>query len=623
MHFPVPANEAERLAALLDLGLHDTTGSPEFDAIANLAADVFDCPMALITLLGAEEQWFKAKHGLDADVSPRELAFCNHTILSREPLIVSDARTDARFWDNPLVLSDPNVVFYAGAPIALDDAHNLGTLCVVDTKPREMSERDVQRLRNLAQAAEGLIAAYHSRRQAERAKKSEERKARELSKTASMLGQITKLSGVGGWELELETETLSWTSETKRIHEVPPEFEPKLETAIDFYAPEARPRIASAVEKAIETGASWDMELPMLTAHGKDIWVRAVGGPTYRDGKMVSLIGAFQDISERRRNDESIRASEHEAKALSEELRTILDAMDEGVSVFDADAKLVLWNQQYIDLFGKPEGEIRQGVPFRHLLECEKARGEFAEDIDAHLAYLFEQLRHGISDVGQFRTSAGTVIKTTHSPLPGGGWVGTHSDVTAVVLDAERARHAAHHDPLTGLPNRLAFNARLEAIRKADRGEDRALALLLVDLDKFKEVNDTLGHLAGDELLIGAAKRMRSCVRRDDLVARLGGDEFAIVIECAPDEAVPLAKTIAEAVGHEMRRPFEIGDASAKIGASIGVSVTPADTFEADDILARADSSLYEIKEGGRGSFKIHGEGGSRRERARRRKDAA
>ena len=92
MHFPVPANEAERLAALLDLGLHDTTGSPEFDAIANLAADVFDCPMALISLLGAEEQWFKAKHGLDADVSPRELAFCNHTILSREPLIVSDAR---------------------------------------------------------------------------------------------------------------------------------------------------------------------------------------------------------------------------------------------------------------------------------------------------------------------------------------------------------------------------------------------------------------------------------------------------------------------------------------------------------------------------------------------------
>lgn len=606
MTFPVPENEPERVASLLDLGLHNTLGSPEFDAIASLAADVLDCPMALVSLLGETDQWFKAKCGLDADVSPRELAFCNYTILSREPLIVEDARQDDRFRTNPLVLDDPNVVFYAGAPISIDGVHNLGTLCVIDSKPRVMTEPEIRRLQHLARAAEGLIAAYKSRRDAERARLNERRKGKELTRVATLLEQVTELSGVGGWELVLDPMRLTWTEQTKAIHEVPIGYEPTLEQAIEFYMPEARPAIISAVERAIATGTGWDIELPLVTAKGNKIWVRAVGSPTIKDGSVVGLVGAFQDVSERKRTEDRIRASEGAAHKQSEELRTILDTMDEGVSVFDADFNLSVWNQKYIEIFDKPDGEVHEGVPFRCLLEREKMRGDFPGDIDTHLRALSDQLDQRASVTFQFRTSKGKIINSTHAPLSGGGWVGTHSDVTVQVREAERADYAARHDPLTSLPNRLAFNARMEAIEAASHGDDQAMVLMLVDLDRFKTANDTYGHLVGDELLKSAAVRLQSCVRKGDLVARLGGDEFAVVLECDKSGAVELAEAIARSICQEVGRPFEISGHRLEIGASIGFFISPANDFELDAIMTKADGALYKAKENGRGGFQAY-----------------
>ncbi|MDJ0820608.1 MAG: diguanylate cyclase [Paracoccaceae bacterium] len=604
--FPVPENEPERLKSLFDLGLQDSTGSPEFDAVASLAADVLECPIALFSLLGEDEQWFKAKCGLDTEMSPRQVAFCNYTILGRDPLIVNDAREDDRFKENPLVCGDPKVVFYAGAPLSIDGVHNLGTLCVIDTQPRQMTALQMKRLHSLARTAEGLLRAYTSRQQAERARERETEKARELARTASLLEQVTKLSGVGGWELELEPRALTWTNETKRIHDVALDFEPKLDQAIEFYGPDARPVITAAVEEAMKSGSSWDLELPMVTAEGRDIWVRAVGSPTYKNGSMVSLIGAFQDITERRRNETRIRESEAAAHARSQELRTILDTMEEGVSVFDAASNLIVWNQKYIDIFDKTPGEVRAGVPLRRLLEFEKTRGDFPGDIDAHLGNLYHQLGQGRSVECQFRTTSGKIINSTHAPLPGGGWVGTHSDVTAQVLEAERIEYASRHDPLTGLPNRLAFNARLDAIKTKRNPKNQSLVLMMLDLDNFKDANDSFGHLAGDALLACAARRLRDCARKSDLVARLGGDEFAIVIECDQSETYELAEEIALSVIQRMQRPFEIDGNITAIGVSIGVHASPADDFEVDTIMRNADSALYRVKNQGRGGYEFY-----------------
>lgn len=606
MSFPIPENEPERLRQLIDLGLQDSTGSPEFDAIASLASDVLECPIALISVLGETEQWFKAKCGLDAEMAPREVAFCNHTILGQDLLIVNDAREDSRFKDNPIVTGDPNVVFYAGAPISIDGTHNIGTLCVVDTRPRQLTDRQTQHLHSLARAASGLMKAFTSKRQAEDAKLREESKGLEVARMAILLEQTASLSGVGGWDLILETEELTWTNETKKIHDVSLDFEPKLDEAINFYTPEARHVISKAVEDTIATGTGWDLELPIVTAKGRHIWVRAVGGPTYRDGVLIGLNGAFQDISDRKKTEVRILESETAARSQSEELRTILDNMEEGVSVFDKDGKILIWNQKYIDIFEKAPGEVKKGVTLRRLLKNQKSKGDFTGDIETYLRELFCKLGRNESSVNQFRTNNGKIIKSTHAPRPGGGWVGTHSDVTDPVLAAERHEYASRHDHLTGLMNRLAFNTWIDQTCERNDDPNRYLVLMLIDLDKFKQVNDTLGHLVGDKVLQHVAARLQNCVRKGDLIARLGGDEFAIVFECDRENSIDIATTIAKNAIRAMGCAFNIDGKRVAIGASIGLCVSPQSEFELNKVMTFADFALYHAKEDGRGKYRFH-----------------
>jgi GAF domain-containing protein len=135
---PIPENEAERLAALHRLLLLDTPPEERFDRIVAFAAEEFDVPIALISLVDGDRQWFKARTGLGVCQTPRSSSFCGHAILARDVLVVPDARLDERFFDNPMVVGEPHIRFYAGAPIELEDGHRLGTLCLIDTAPRTL-----------------------------------------------------------------------------------------------------------------------------------------------------------------------------------------------------------------------------------------------------------------------------------------------------------------------------------------------------------------------------------------------------------------------------------------------------------------------------------------------------
>lgn len=603
---PVSQQEKSRLQALENSGLMHSGRSPEFDTIVNLASRITGCPIALISLVGEDEQWFKAKRGLDADGTPRDVAFCNYAIQSHEPLVISDARKDERFKDNPLVCGKPHVVFYAGFPLSIDGENNLGTLCVIDKKPRTLLENHIDQLRDLALTTQHLIATFKEQNKAKEAEREIKRQNKRFVRTTNLLEQVKKMSGVGGWELLMDPPTLNWTDETKRIHDLPLDYEPTLEEAINFYAPEARPIITKAVEHAMATGEGWDLELPLITAKGRNIWVHAIGNPTLENGRVIGAIGAFQDITERRLAETRIRHSEKEAQERSRELRAVLENMGEGVSVFDSQAKITVWNQNYIDLFGKDLDEVSEGVSFRELLENEKSRGEFDGDIDVHMLRLTDQLKKKGSATFQFQTRSGTIIRSMHAPLPNGGWVGTHSDVTAQVEAAKRDEHASRHDPLTGLANRLAFNTRLEKFAK-DRNEDpRAIVLLLIDLDNFKEVNDTYGHQIGDDLLVAATQCLKSCVRQNDLVARLGGDEFAVVIECERGKEGCLAEALSHEISARMKQPFDLAGVRLEISASIGISAAPSIELKVDDLMNRADYALYKVKERARGGYQFY-----------------
>jgi diguanylate cyclase (GGDEF)-like protein len=148
--YPLPADEDLRLRDLERHGLLDSGADPHFDRIVRLAADIFQAPIALISLVDAERQWFLSRHGLEVHETPREMAFCAHAIAAEEVLVVPDALADERFRTNPLVQGEPHIRFYAGAPLRSPDGHNLGTLCVIDRQPRQLSAAEVQRLRLLA-----------------------------------------------------------------------------------------------------------------------------------------------------------------------------------------------------------------------------------------------------------------------------------------------------------------------------------------------------------------------------------------------------------------------------------------------------------------------------------------
>ena len=156
----IPADERQRMQALRDMNLLDTPPEERFDRVTRLAKQVFETPIALVSLVDADRQWFKSRQGLDAEETPRNISFCGHAILDDKILVVKDATMDRRFCDNPLVCGDPNIRFYAGYPLAAPDGSRVGTLCVIDDKPRQISDEQLKLLRELGRMVEEeLIAA--------------------------------------------------------------------------------------------------------------------------------------------------------------------------------------------------------------------------------------------------------------------------------------------------------------------------------------------------------------------------------------------------------------------------------------------------------------------------------
>lgn len=166
LHPPIPHDEDQRLAALRKLGLLDTPAEQRFDWLVEFASTQLDMPIAVVSLVDDQRQWFKARVGLQASETPRHISFCAHAIASDDIFIVEDARADARFADNPLVTGGPHIRFYAGAPLKAPDGHRVGTLCVIDTRPRKLAAHELEALEALRQLASWDMATPPSADQA-------------------------------------------------------------------------------------------------------------------------------------------------------------------------------------------------------------------------------------------------------------------------------------------------------------------------------------------------------------------------------------------------------------------------------------------------------------------------
>ena len=280
-----------------------------------------------------------------------------------------------------------------------------------------------------------------------------------------------------------------------------------------------------------------------------------------------------------------------------------LSNMTHGLCMFDAAQRLIVCNARYIRMYELPPHLTRPGTPLQKIIEGRLASGNLALDqFSITVAERANEIANLKACMFTQNLSDGRVISIHHQPMADGGWVSVHEDITDRRRAEAQIAHMARHDVLTNLPNRVLLREHLEqAIARMRRGE--GFAVLCLDLDRFKNVNDTLGHPIGDALLKAVAGRLRHCVGDGDMVARLGGDEFAIVqagIE-RPEDSSALATRILERVSE----PYEIEGNHVVVGTSIGIALAPSDGTDPDQLLKNADMALYLAKADGRGTHRF------------------
>jgi diguanylate cyclase (GGDEF)-like protein len=282
-----------------------------------------------------------------------------------------------------------------------------------------------------------------------------------------------------------------------------------------------------------------------------------------------------------------------------------LNNMSQGLCLFDADARIVVCNQQYLQMYDLSPEIARPGCTLRDLIVHRKETGYFTGDVEQYCSRIVENVVKGQSFAWVVEASDGRFVHVLNRPVASGGWVATHEDVTERWRSEARIAHMARHDALTDLPNRVLILEKMnEAI--AQLGADGTqVCVFIFDLDLFKAVNDSLGHPIGDLLLKSVATRLAEVVGAPDTVGRLGGDEFAVLHVVENDaraEATALAHRLVEAVG----TPYELEGHPVIIGISMGIAIAPADGADASMLLKHADLALYRAKSDGRNCFRFY-----------------
>lgn len=322
------------------------------------------------------------------------------------------------------------------------------------------------------------------------------------------------------------------------------------------------------------------------------------------DRTLGQLENANRQIQDRNRllkeRNEMLVLRDRELQERNRRFDAALNNMTQGLCMFDEDARLMVCNRRYLEMYGLSPEIVKPGCSLADLMAHRKDTGSFSGDPQDYAKAMLNALQGGepvnaVTDIGD-----GRIMALVSKPMPGGGWVATHEDITERCQAEAKIAFLANHDALTGLPNRRHLQDKMIAALGAIR-RGSSLAVLCLDLDRFKQVNDTLGHPMGDRLLQAAAQRLLGCLRERDVVARLGGDEFAIlqVGVQQPDGSTVLANRIIETLSEA----FDIDGMQIDVGCSIGIAIAPEDGVDAERLLRNADMALYRAKTDGKGTF--------------------
>lgn len=307
--------------------------------------------------------------------------------------------------------------------------------------------------------------------------------------------------------------------------------------------------------------------------------------------------------------DQRLKSTVQMARLTRQRMIEAIESLTDGFVLFDHNGQLVMCNGVFRRMYPSLAGVLVHGTSYENVLKAwaaiQRDESESA-DTEAYVAECLRKFREGLplgNETEEDRLHDGRWIYIRQRSVKSGGLVGVWSDVTPIKNLQETYERQANYDPLTTLPNRGLFGDRLgQAAARAHRNKG-SFALLYVDIDGFKPVNDTHGHGVGDAVLIEIGRRIKATVRETDTVARLGGDEFAVIVE--PDGDAATASIAAERIIEALGKPFAIGDITCRIGASIGIGIAGADIDDVETVVRQADECMYAAKKAGGNAYRI------------------
>jgi diguanylate cyclase (GGDEF)-like protein/PAS domain S-box-containing protein len=415
-----------------------------------------------------------------------------------------------------------------------------------------------------------------------------------LKESAQRLNEAQRIAQVGSWELDLTSGKLTWSDEIFRLFEIDKgAFGASFEAFLNTIHPEDRERVNQAYTDSLAARTPYEIAHRLRMPEGRIKWVNERCETHYNEqGKAIRSTGTVQDITELKLAEEALRL-----------YANVFEHSGEAILITDSDKRILAVNPAFTRLTGYGIDEIRGENP--NIL----ASGQTPAETYCAMWTALEEAGYWQGEVVDRRKDGShypkwlsiSVVRDVEGNIS--HYTASFTDITERKQAEAHISQLAYHDTLTGLLNRFSLNSQLEQALATARRERHAMAVMFLDMDRFKTINDTLGHAVGDELLMEVAKRLRENVRDSDIVARLGGDEFVVVLTEVEDATA--AARLADKILQVLAQPYRIGESELHSTASIGLAFYPNDGEDGETLMKNADAAMYHAKSQGRNNIQF------------------